>query len=207
MADPLLHLLVPAITLLALYDRHQIKWLITLLPFAILPDIDHINALYTLERELLHNVFCLIPLVLIALYGIKSRNNNLTQIGTISTFYWASHILLDLDGVRLLWPLSGNVFTLHANLIPVGNLWYATSLTSVEYSLVLLLGVLVSIPNIRMNYTILTKKVADRTSTPILGDTPILATSATQKNGEWTIGKEHINIAPQLNRPVYDPPP
>jgi hypothetical protein len=106
LADPLLHLLIPGMTLLALYDRAQIKWVITLLPFTLLPDIDHINALWTLNRALLHNVFCLIPLVLIALYGIKSGNNTLTHIGTIATFYWATHILLDLDGVRVLWPMS-----------------------------------------------------------------------------------------------------
>jgi hypothetical protein len=205
LADPLLHLLIPAMTLLALYDRAQIKWVITLLPFTILPDIDHINALFTLNRALLHNVFCLIPLVLIALYGIKSRNNTLTHIGTIATFYWATHILLDLDGVRALWPLSGNVFALNVDFIPIGNLWYATSRMSVEYLLVFLLGLLVSIPNVSRNYFMFSKRDAEKPGSPILGETPIITPSSTQRKREWMIRREHINIAPQVNRSVGDP--
>lgn len=205
MADPLLHLLIPAITLLALYDHAQIKWIITLLPFTILPDIDHINALFTLERALLHNVFCLIPLGLIALYGIKKKNSTLMHIGTIATFYWATHILLDLDGVRALWPISGNVFALNANIIVTDKLWYATSQMSVEYLLVLLLGLLISIPNVSRNYLMIFKKDAVRLGSPILGETTMSTPNATLRNGEWMFGREQMNIARQLNRSVSDP--
>jgi len=183
LSDILLHLLVPAITLLALYDHAQIKWIISLLPFAVLPDIDHIDALYTLNRALLHNVFCLIPLILIALYSIKNKNNTMKHFGILATFFWSSHILLDLDGVQALWPLSGNRFILNANLIPIGNLLSATNQVSMEYLLVFLLGLLISIPNVRRNHLMFLKKGFGKSSPLIFGETTITP-SSTQNRRE-----------------------
>jgi hypothetical protein len=101
-----IHVGVALIALLLYFDDRNRKYVLLLLPFAVLPDLDHFAPLYA-PREMLHNVFLLVPPLAIALYGLKTKNNVIYSIALMVGFVLFSHIVLDFfnGGVALFYPL------------------------------------------------------------------------------------------------------
>lgn len=98
--DPLLHLMLPLLLVLAL--RIDPRKAVLLAPLAILPDFD---ALIGLHRAALHSFVptLVLPLALIAYSKLKKPEWMLSAL--LVQFYLASHIVLDLGGVAFLWPV------------------------------------------------------------------------------------------------------
>ena len=101
-----IHVGVALVALLLYFDDRNRKYVLLLLPFAVLPDLDHFAPLYA-PREMLHNVFLLVPPLAIALYGLKTKNNVVYSIALMAGFVLFSHIVLDFfnGGVALFYPL------------------------------------------------------------------------------------------------------
>jgi len=101
-----IHVGVALVALLLYFDDRNRKYVLLLLPFAVLPDIDHFAPFYA-PREMFHNVFLLVPPLAIALYGLKTKNNVLYSIALMAGFLLFSHIVLDFfnGGVALIYPL------------------------------------------------------------------------------------------------------
>ena len=99
--DPLMHLLLPLLFLLAL--RIDAKKALLLAPLAILPDFD---AAFQLHRAVFHSF---IP-VLVAPIGLilysKFKRPEWMLSALLIQFYLASHIILDLGGVAFAWPFT-----------------------------------------------------------------------------------------------------
>jgi len=103
--DPVLHLALPVLFLLAL--RVDTRMAVLLAPLAIVPDID---AAFGLHRAAFHNfIFVIIlPVALIA-YSRLKRPAWLPW-ALVAQFYLASHVVLDLGGVAFLWPIVQDQF-------------------------------------------------------------------------------------------------
>jgi len=86
-------------------DRHR-KYVLLLLPFAMLPDIDHFIP-YA-PRVVYHNVFLLVPPLIIAVYGLEIKNKVLYDVALMAGFCLFSHLVLDFfnGGVALFYPLQ-----------------------------------------------------------------------------------------------------
>ncbi len=98
--DPVLHLTIPLLFLLAL--RVETRVAVLLAPLAIIPDFD---SAFGLHRALFHNfiVVILVPAALMA-YS-KLKRPEWMQWALVAQFYLASHIVLDLGGVAFAWPI------------------------------------------------------------------------------------------------------
>ena len=105
MPGEVVHLGVGLVALLLYFDDHHRKYVLLLLPFAALPDLDHFIPFYT--REMFHNVFLLVPPFAVALYGLKIKNKVLYSIAVMAGFLLFSHLVLDFfnGGEALLYPL------------------------------------------------------------------------------------------------------
>jgi len=105
--DPLLHLLLPVLFLLAI--RIDSRKVLIFAPLAILPDFD---AAFGLHRAVFHSFVpvLIIPIALI-LYSKFMRPQWLLS-ALLVQFYLASHVVLDLGGVAFLWPLVKDQFFL-----------------------------------------------------------------------------------------------
>ena len=105
MPGPVIHVGVALVALLLYFDDHNRKYILLLLPFAVLPDLDHFIPFYS--REMFHNVFVLVPPFVIALYGLKIKNKVLYSIAVMAGFLLFSHLVLDFfnGGEALLYPL------------------------------------------------------------------------------------------------------
>ena len=103
--DPVMHLALPALFLLAL--RLDPKRVLMLSPLAILPDFD---ALFGLHRALGHSFIpiLVIPMALIAFSSL--RRPEWMPAALLVQFFLASHVILDLGGVAFLWPLTSQQF-------------------------------------------------------------------------------------------------
>ena len=99
--DPLMHVLLPLLFLLAL--RIDTKKAILLAPLAILPDFD---AAFNLHRAVFHSFIpvIILPIGLILYSKIKRPEWMLGSL--LVLFYLASHIVLDLGGVAFAWPFT-----------------------------------------------------------------------------------------------------
>jgi hypothetical protein len=115
MPDLIIHILIPLTALLLFYDKKYRSYVMLLAPLAILPDFDHVITM-SLHRALLHNVFILIPTIILALFFYQIRDggdqndagNRMYNVAIIATFYLLSHLILDSfnGGVALFYPLS-----------------------------------------------------------------------------------------------------
>lgn len=105
-----IHLIVPFLALLMVGRKEDLKYVILLLPLAVLPDID---TLVTEHRALLHNIFIPALFVLFGLYIKKMRS-----IFFIAALYFGSHVILDLfdGGVVLFYPLYNNMAFIDVSL-------------------------------------------------------------------------------------------
>lgn len=104
------HLIVPLLALLIVSKKEHQKYILLLLPLAVIPDFD---TFVTQHRALLHNIF--IPLLLL-LFGLLIKEYR--TIFIIASVYIASHVLLDMfgGGVVLLYPLYNGMAFVDASL-------------------------------------------------------------------------------------------
>ena len=109
--DPVMHLLLPLLMLLAL--RIETRLVILLAPLTILPDFD---AFFGLHRAVFHSFIpvLVIPIFLILYSRYKRPEWMLSAL--IVQFYMASHVALDLAGVAFLWPFSTDMFYIDPEL-------------------------------------------------------------------------------------------
>lgn len=105
-----IHILVSLLALLIVGRKEDQKYILLLLPFAVLSDID---TFATEHRALLHNVFIPLVLALMGISLIKMRTKFF-----ITAFYFASHIILDLfgGGVVLFYPFYNEMAFIDASL-------------------------------------------------------------------------------------------
>ena len=103
--DPLMHLLLPLLFLLAI--RVDQKKALLLAPLAILPDFD---ALFGLHRALGHSFVPILIIPMGILLYSRYFRPEWVSYAFIAQFYLASHIVLDLGGVAFLCPLVDQQF-------------------------------------------------------------------------------------------------
>ncbi|MGQ9586964.1 MAG: hypothetical protein ACUVT7_01085 [Thermoplasmata archaeon] len=96
--DPLMHLALPVLLLLAL--RFEPRRVLVFAPLAVVPDLD---ALW-LHRAVLHNVFVTVALPLAFIAYSKLRRPEWLMGALMAQFYLFSHVVLDLGGVSIFWP-------------------------------------------------------------------------------------------------------
>jgi membrane-bound metal-dependent hydrolase YbcI (DUF457 family) len=103
--DPLLHILLPMLLLLAV--RLDPKKVLLLAPLTILPDFD---AAFNLHRAVFHSFIpvLVLPIALILYSRLKRPDWMLSAL--LVQFYLASHVILDLGGVAFLWPFVEDQF-------------------------------------------------------------------------------------------------
>lgn len=99
--DPLMHLLLPLLFLLAL--RIDTKKVLLFAPLTFLPDFD---AAFQLHRAVFHSFIpvLVVPVGLILYSRFKRPEWMLGAL--LVLFYLASHIVLDLGGVAFAWPFT-----------------------------------------------------------------------------------------------------
>jgi hypothetical protein len=107
MPAPVIHIVIALAALLLYFDDRHRKYVLLLLPLAVLPDLDHFAPFYA-PREMFHNVFLLVLPLIIALYGLKIKNKVLYDVALMAGFCLFSHIVLDFfnGGVALIYPLQ-----------------------------------------------------------------------------------------------------
>jgi hypothetical protein len=100
--DPLVHLLLPIVFLLAL--RIDTKKVILFAPFAILPDFD---AAFHLHRAVFHSFTLIIILPACLILYSKMKRPEWMLGSLLVLFYLSSHIVLDVSGgVAFAWPFT-----------------------------------------------------------------------------------------------------
>lgn len=109
--DPIMHIVLPLLVLLAL--RIDARKAILFAPLAVLPDFD---AFFGLHRAVFHSFvpIVVIPVALI-LYS-KYRRPEWMLSALLVQFYLASHVVLDLGGVAFLWPMTTDMFYMDPEL-------------------------------------------------------------------------------------------
>ncbi|MFZ3168116.1 MAG: hypothetical protein WA130_10925 [Candidatus Methanoperedens sp.] len=105
-----IHLIVPLLALMIVGRKKDYKYILLLLPLAVLPDID---TFATEHRALLHNIF--IPAIL---FFIGLSIKKMRGIFFIAAVYFASHVILDLfdGGVVLFYPVYNQMAFIDASL-------------------------------------------------------------------------------------------
>lgn len=103
--DPVVHLILPLLLLLAAKQDSRI--VVPLSIFAIFPDFD---SLLGPHRMVLHNLFVVVGIPLAFILIARFKKPSLVLPGAIIMFYLASHIVLDMSGVALLYPFYENAF-------------------------------------------------------------------------------------------------
>ena len=97
--DPLMHILLPMLFLLAV--RLDPKKVLLLAPLTILPDFD---AAFDLHRAVFHSFIPILVLPVALIIYSKLKRPEWMLGALLVQFYLASHIVLDLGGVAFLWP-------------------------------------------------------------------------------------------------------
>ena len=105
--DPLMHLLLPLLFLLAL--KVDARRAVLLAPLAVLPDLD---ALFGLHRALGHSFIPILVLPMALLAYSHLKRPEWFAAAVVAQFYLASHVVLDLGGVAFLWPVVQEQFYL-----------------------------------------------------------------------------------------------
>ncbi|HEY6586559.1 MAG TPA: hypothetical protein VIY97_05230 [Candidatus Methanoperedens sp.] len=105
-----IHLIVPFLALIMVGRKKDYKYILLLLPLAVLPDID---TFATEHRALLHNIF--IPAIL---FFIGLSIKKMRGIFFIAAVYFASHVILDMfdGGVVLFYPVYNQMAFIDASL-------------------------------------------------------------------------------------------
>ena len=105
--DPVVHLLLPMLLLLAAKVDSRIA--VPLALFAIVPDFD---SLLGPHRMVLHNLFFIVGIPLAFILIARAKKPSMVLPGAVVLFYLASHIVLDMSGVALLYPFYDQAFFL-----------------------------------------------------------------------------------------------
>jgi len=103
--DPVMHLLLPLLLLLAL--RIDTRLSLLLAPIAILPDFD---AAFGLHRAVFHSFFSVVAVPVGQILYARYRRPDWMLPALLVQFYMASHVVLDLGGVAFLWPFTTDMF-------------------------------------------------------------------------------------------------
>ena len=114
--DPVSHLMIPLLVMLA--AKQDVKTSVLLSFFAIVPDFD---SLLGPHRMVLHNVFVVVLIPLVFILIARYKKPEFVLPGFMILFYMSSHVLLDLDGVALFYPLDSNAY----RFVPVFELFTA----------------------------------------------------------------------------------
>lgn len=109
--DPVMHLLLPLLILLAL--RIESRSVILFAPLAILPDFD---AFLGLHRVVFHSFIPVIVIPVVLILYSKYRRPEWMLAALLVQFYMASHVALDLGGVVFLWPFTMDMFYMDPQL-------------------------------------------------------------------------------------------
>jgi len=114
MSSPEIHILVGLVVLLLYFDDRHRMWALLLLPFAVLPDLDHFHiALFYDPRVYFHNVFMLVPPLIVGLYGLATKRTLVRDVGLMASFLLGTHLVLDFftgNGEALLYPLRTTMY-------------------------------------------------------------------------------------------------
>jgi hypothetical protein len=97
--DPFVHLLLPVLFLLAI--KIDTRKVLMFAPLAILPDFD---AVFGLHRAVFHSFIPILVVPIGLIIYSKLRRPEWMLSALLVQFYLASHIVLDLGGVAILWP-------------------------------------------------------------------------------------------------------
>lgn len=112
MPDWAVHSIIPLFALLIVTRQENIRYVIYLLPLAVISDLDHV---FFMHRALLHNLF--IPLIFLGAAMIH-QSPHLRFMLITGAVYTASHMILDMfgGGVGLLYPFTSTMFFIDAGL-------------------------------------------------------------------------------------------
>jgi hypothetical protein len=99
--DPLMHLMLPLLLLLAL--RLDTRMVVLMAPLAIVPDFD---AAFNLHRAVFHSFVPVVILPVALILYSKFRRPEWMLSALLIQFYLASHVVLDLGGVAFAWPFT-----------------------------------------------------------------------------------------------------
>ncbi|MEI7826937.1 MAG: hypothetical protein WCI87_03980 [Euryarchaeota archaeon] len=107
MSDPVIHIGVALVALLLYFDDRHRVWALLLLPFAVLPDLDHFVPFYA-PRIYFHNVFMLVPPLVVALCGLATKRTLVRDVGLMASFCLFVPLVLDFitGGEALFYPLK-----------------------------------------------------------------------------------------------------
>ncbi len=110
MPDWPIHIIVPLLALLIVGRKEDKKYILLLLPLAIVPDFD---SFVDQHRALLHNIF--LPMLLL-LFGMIIKQKR--AIFIIAAVYLASHVFMDMfgGGVVLFYPFYNRMAFVDASL-------------------------------------------------------------------------------------------
>jgi membrane-bound metal-dependent hydrolase YbcI (DUF457 family) len=97
--EPILHIIIPALTLLAMFPKIDRMLVLKLLPLTVLLDFDFFMG----HRFLFHNIFFVLAVSGVAYMLFKNKR----LVFLIALFFLSSHIILDMSdpGVGLLYPV------------------------------------------------------------------------------------------------------
>ena len=109
--DPVMHLLLPLLILLAL--RIETRSVLLFAPLAILPDFD---AFLGLHRVVFHSFIPVIVIPVALILFAKYKRSEWMLSALLVQFYMASHVALDMGGVVFLWPFTMDMFYLDPQL-------------------------------------------------------------------------------------------
>ncbi|MBT3984920.1 hypothetical protein HOD38_03270 [archaeon] len=129
--EPIIHLFLPAIVLLAIYPNIPKKYVLGLAPLAVLADFDLFVGGW--HRLLFHNLFFVI-LVALLVYALWNK-----RAFFIALYYTLSHLILDFayPGSAWLYPLVQKTFYVEASVLKgqefFFNFWVG-SLSFTEFS-------------------------------------------------------------------------
>ena len=109
--DPIMHILLPLLILLAL--RIDAKKAVLFAPLAILPDFD---AFLGAHRMVFHSFIPVVVLPIALILYSKYKRPEWMLSALLVQFYLASHVVLDLGGVSFLWPITTDMFYMDPEL-------------------------------------------------------------------------------------------
>ncbi|MFH1788623.1 MAG: hypothetical protein ABH834_04525 [Candidatus Altiarchaeota archaeon] len=98
---------MPVTTLMLFFPKLSRKRILMYSPLAVIHDID-----FFFGHGWLHNVFTL-AFISYACYHLSGKNKEVTFI---ASYLWASHLVLDLQFIRLFYPLYKGFVSLHADV-------------------------------------------------------------------------------------------
>jgi len=128
MVEPILHIIIPILVLLAFKSHIDKKLVFSLAILTVMPDLDYLVG----HRSIFHNVFFVlfmsILVYLMFKFIINKDKNKKTAENKnafyLSTYYLFFHILLDIGrpGIPFFYPFANKLFTFNFNLNAVQNL-------------------------------------------------------------------------------------